>query len=111
VLVPDYNSSGRGAAGVALTFVAFAVAGTVGQSLLLTWLFNHTRGSVLLAVLGHASLNAGWGFVAVTRQTSITVFLVLAVAGAAVAIATRGRLGYRALEPKREDPASKTAAG
>ena len=108
VLVPDYNAAGRGAAGVAVTFVAFAVAGTVGQSLLLTWLFNHTRGSILLAVLGHASLNDGWAFVALTRQASITVFLVLAVAGAAVAIATRGRLGYRALPPARDKPGSKT---
>jgi membrane protease YdiL (CAAX protease family) len=94
VFVPDYNSAGRGPAGIALTFLAFAMAGTVGQSLLLTWLFNHTRGSVLLAVLAHASLNAGWLFVAPSRPASITVFLALAVAGAAVAIATRGRLGH-----------------
>ena len=99
VLVADYNHAGRDPAGVAVTFVVFAVAGTVGQSLLLTWLFNHSRGSVLLAVLAHASLNAGWLFVASTRQASIAVFLVLAVAGAGVAGATRGRLG--STQPRR----------
>jgi uncharacterized protein len=31
----------------------------VGQAFLLTWLFTHTRHSVLLAMLFHASLNAG----------------------------------------------------
>jgi membrane protease YdiL (CAAX protease family) len=98
VFVQNYNSAGRDPAGIAVTFFAFALAGTVGQSLLLTWLFNHARGSLLLAVLAHGSLNAGWLFVASTRQASITVFLVLAVAGAAAAVATRGRLGY---EPPR----------
>jgi membrane protease YdiL (CAAX protease family) len=37
-----------------LPFVLTAVAGTF----LYTWLFNHTRGSVLLAMLAHASGNA-----------------------------------------------------
>lgn len=30
---------------------------------------------MLLSVLAHASLNAGWGFVALTLQTSIIVFV------------------------------------
>jgi membrane protease YdiL (CAAX protease family) len=96
IFVTNYNSAGHGWTGIALTFTAFTLAGTVGQSLLLTWLFNHAKGSVLLAVLGHASLNAGWTFFAMSRQASITVFLLLLMAGAVVAVATRGRLGYRA---------------
>jgi len=30
----------------------------IGWSILFTWMYNHTQGSVLLAVLPHASLNA-----------------------------------------------------
>ena len=32
------------------------------QSLALTWLFNHTTGSVLLAMLAHASVNTALAF-------------------------------------------------
>ena len=110
VLVPGYNSSGREPAGVILTFVVFAVAGGVGQSLLLTWLFNNTRGSILLAMLAHGSMNAGRGFASSDQQATITVYLVLALAGAAVAVATHGRLGYRGTPPvpdPRDEPASR----
>ncbi len=31
----------------------------IGWSILFTWMYNNTRGSVLLAVLLHGSLNAG----------------------------------------------------
>ncbi|MBG6226489.1 membrane protease YdiL (CAAX protease family) [Arthrobacter sp. CAN_A2] len=99
VFVPDYNSSGRDPAGVILTFAVFVVAGAVGQSLLLTWLYNNTGGSILLLMLAHGSLNAGRGFAASTQQATITVSLVLAVAGAIVALSTRGRLGYRKALP------------
>jgi membrane protease YdiL (CAAX protease family) len=95
LFVPEYNSAGRDVAGIAVTFAAFTLAAAVGQSLLLTWLYNHTRGSLLLAVLAHASFNAGWGFVATNQQASITVFLVLLGTGALVALATRGRLGLK----------------
>jgi membrane protease YdiL (CAAX protease family) len=100
VFVADYNSAGTGWPGIALTFAAFVVGGAVGQSLLLTWLFNHTKGSVLLAILAHGSLNTAQAFfVATNREASITVFLLLLVAGLAVAAATRGRLGYGSLPP------------
>ena len=64
VFVPGYNSAGTGVASIAVSVLVFTAVGTVGQSLILAWLFNHTRGSVLLAVLAHASLDAGSGFVA-----------------------------------------------
>jgi membrane protease YdiL (CAAX protease family) len=107
VLVADYNSSGTGWAGIALTFAAFVVGGAVGQSLLLTWLFNHTKGSVLLAILAHGSLNTAQAFfVAMNREASITVFLLVLVAGLVLAAATRGRLGYGSLPPSEEKSSS-----
>ena len=66
--VPGYSSAGPGVVSIATSFLVFAAVGTVGQSPLLTGAFNHTRGSVLLARLAHASLNAGSGLVAPSRR-------------------------------------------
>lgn len=93
VLVPGYNSSGPGVASIATSLLVFTAFGAVGQSLILTWLFNNTRGSVLLAVLAHASLNAGEAF-APGRAGSMAVFVSLAVLGFAITMATRGTLSY-----------------
>lgn len=94
ILVPGYNSSGRGVASIASSVLVFTAIGAVGQSLLLTWLFNHTRGSVLLAVLAHASLNAGSGLVT-GRGPSLAVVGSFGVVGVVLALATRGTLSYR----------------
>jgi hypothetical protein len=95
VFVPGYSSAGPGVVGIATSFLVFTAVGTVGQSLLLTWLFSHTRGSVLLAVLAHASLNAGSGFVAPSRTASMAVLVSFGVVGIVVTLATRGTLSYR----------------
>lgn len=95
VLVPGYHSAGSDAASIALSLLVFAAVGSVGQSILLTWLFNHTRGSVLVAVLAHASLNAGDGFVAAGPTSSMLVLASFGVVGLVVAVSTRGTLSYR----------------
>lgn len=93
VLVPGYNAAGPGLAGAAVSLLVFTVVGAVGQALVLTWLFNQTRGSVLLAVLAHASLNAGTGFfVAPSTASSVAVWTSFGVVGLAVTLATRGTL-------------------
>ena len=93
-LVPGYNSAGSGVASIAVSVLVFTLVGAVGQSLFLTWLFNHTRGSVLLAVLAHASLNAGSGFVT-GRTASMAVLACFGVVGLGLVLATRGTLSYR----------------
>ncbi|MBK6872663.1 MAG: CPBP family intramembrane metalloprotease [Kineosporiaceae bacterium] len=94
ILVPGYNFAGAGVASIAGSVVVFTAAGTVGQSLLLTWLFNHTGGSVLLAVLAHASLNAGTALVA-GRTASMAVDVLFGVVGVVLVLATRGTLSYQ----------------
>jgi len=94
VLVPGYNGSGPGVASIAATVLVFTAVGAVGQSLLLTWLFNRTRGSVLLAVLAHASLDAASGFVT-GRTASMAVLALFGVVGLGLVLATRGTLSYR----------------
>jgi len=97
ILVPGYNSAGADAASIAGSVVVFTALGTVGQSLLLTWLFNHTGGSVLLAVLAHASLNAGTGLVT-GRTASMAVLASYGVVGLVLVLATRGTLSYRPVD-------------
>lgn len=90
LLVPGYNAAEPGLAGVAASLLLFTVFGTIGQALVLTWLFNQTRGSVFLAVLAHASLNAGTGFfVAPSTAASVAVWTSFGVVGLAVTMATR----------------------
>jgi uncharacterized protein len=95
VFVPGYNSAGSGLASIAASVLVFTAFGMVGQSVLLTWLFNHTRASVLLAVLAHASIDAASGFVATGWTASMAVFASFGIVGLVLALATRGSLGYR----------------
>jgi len=98
VLVPGYNSTGSGVVSIAVSVLVFTAVGAVGQSLLLTWLFNNTGGSVLLAVLAHASLNAGTEFVAPSGASSMAVWASFGVVGLVVVVATRGTLSYRPVD-------------
>jgi hypothetical protein len=65
------------------SFVSFAIS-TISLSVLFTWLYNHTRGSVLLAYMFHASVNT-WSQVFSLDRTigfidwSVTGSLVLVV--------------------------------
>jgi membrane protease YdiL (CAAX protease family) len=83
-----------GLSGVALTFIY-------------TWLFNNTKGSVLLATLAHASVDAffvGQFFGApIVSGASNLPFVTGSVPAALLLVSvTRGRLGYERY--RREDP-------
>ncbi len=94
-----------------MSVLVFTAVGTVGQSLLLTWLFNHTRGSVLIAVLAHASLNAGSGFVAPGRTGSMAVIASFGVVGLVLTFATRGKLSYLPADTPSAREASASGLG
>ena len=77
-------------------FVAYLVL-VLSLSVLLSWVYNGSHGSVLLAILGHNGLN--WALVAAGAVTGGAVAsnwpaaLGLALLAAAAIIVTRGRLG------------------
>lgn len=84
----------------AITLFAFACQ-IVAQAIIITWLFNHTRGSVMLAIAIHAAGNAGAGsfltlFPSLFPHPVIPVVYEIGVIVVAIVIvvATRGRLGY-----------------
>jgi hypothetical protein len=52
--LPLWSMEGAGMAGPPLsTYILY----TVGETLLITWLFNRSRGSVLAAILAHTMTN------------------------------------------------------
>jgi membrane protease YdiL (CAAX protease family) len=73
----------------------------LGLTPTMTWLFNRTRGSVLVAILAHGSVNTALQMVPAQLFPTLAVTLVpVAVAFAVVALVlivmTRGRLGLAA---------------
>jgi hypothetical protein len=88
-----------------LQFVAFAVA----LSVVVTWLFNKTNGSLPLAIVAHVSNNTFVSLVLFSMFTDLPERAALLgglIGFGAVAlvlvVATRGRLGYRPEQPHEE---------
>jgi membrane protease YdiL (CAAX protease family) len=88
---------------------ALNIAVSLAIAIPLTWIFNHAKGSILIAVLFHASLNAtpAWMSALIPSYPAdaagkivMTFYFAAAVA---LILMTRGRLGYVA------DPAERTA--
>jgi membrane protease YdiL (CAAX protease family) len=50
VWVPGYDGAGSGFVGILVAFAAFTVS-TLALAIIFTWVFNHTRGSLLLLLL------------------------------------------------------------
>ncbi|HJZ54002.1 MAG TPA: type II CAAX endopeptidase family protein [Gemmataceae bacterium] len=86
--------------GTVLDFVRFTLA-LIALTYIIQWIVNHTRGSVLMAILTHASWNTFYAalvklFPAPAVIDSYLNLTVAAWAAAGVIIAlTRGRLGYQ----------------
>jgi membrane protease YdiL (CAAX protease family) len=98
-LVPAWaaSSGGGGLSGIVL-FVLAAVA----FSVVLSWVFNNTRASLLLAVLVHTSIDAfsaTMGTVYPAAAASAWPMIIgFGVAAVVLIAATRGRLGYDQLQ-------------
>lgn len=94
VFVPDYDNADPGFVNVALMFLVFTGGLTIGFSVILTWLVNNARGSVLLAMLAHGSVNAAFSFAPTTALPSAIGFSAIGLVALIIVVATRGQLGY-----------------
>jgi membrane protease YdiL (CAAX protease family) len=82
------------------------------------WVFNNTKGSVLMAILIHASWNTFYSAALIQLFPAPSVlgsYLNLTIAAGALALVivalTRGRLGYEHYRQEaEEDPAPATAS-
>ena len=99
-MVPTWAASSGGSSPLAIVkFVLFAIAATI----IMTWVFNNTKGSVLMAILVHASINAPFLPFSVLLGPAEAMNSMLLGFGAlalVVVALTRGRLGYQHYQPE-----------
>jgi uncharacterized protein len=100
-LIPSQDLGDIPPRGTVLDFIVFALA-LMGLRLIIIWVVNNTRSSVLMAILVHASWNTFYAAALVQLFRAPAVlgsYLNLMMAAWALAIVvvavTRGRLGYR----------------
>lgn len=104
--LPDFLTASKGGGeGIGLVtfvtnFLIFTVA-VVSLSMIMTWLYNHTQGSLFMAILAHASVDApevaGWTalFPAVSMiGLHWAILVAFGIPAVLILILTRGRLGY-----------------
>jgi uncharacterized protein len=106
-LIPGVYIPGAGLEAVGIAFAQFLVI-EVAMAVIFTWLFNHTRASVLLAIMLHAGLNSAWAVQGVQQSVLASAQWPAKMVGygifaLAVLALTRGRLGYRR-DPSSEAP-------
>jgi membrane protease YdiL (CAAX protease family) len=107
-LIPSQDLTDIPPRGTVLDFVVFALA-LMGLRLVMQWVFNNTKGSVLMAILIHASWNTFYSAALIQLFPAPSVlgsYLNLTIAAGALALVvvvlTGGRLGYRQGEEEEE---------
>jgi hypothetical protein len=103
-----------GGAGV-LSICEF-ILGTVSIAVVISWVFNHTRGSLLIAILMHATVDASGSTAAATGlfpeqwmqlHENLALLVGVGVVALLLIVVTRGRLGYpRVSSPPEAVPVS-----
>ncbi|MGZ6315450.1 MAG: CPBP family glutamic-type intramembrane protease, partial [Candidatus Limnocylindrales bacterium] len=96
-LMPEWADQNGGLSAATL---AIFVATVLSVAVILTWIFNHTGGSLLLAMLAHSSVNTSQVMLNQLFPGAATSDLAGLIGFGVVAIAlivlTRGHLGYGA---------------
>jgi uncharacterized protein len=104
--LPDFLTSaqgggpGTGASTFLVNFPTFLLL-VLSIAIIITWVFNHTKGSVFISVLVHASINTPQVvFVPLIFAVSVTTLNIAALIGFGVPallviILTKGQLGYQ----------------
>jgi uncharacterized protein len=111
--LPDFLTSAQGGGpgtgwGTFFTNLPIFVLLVVALNIVMAWVFNHTRGSLFIMILLHASINTAGILPALFPAANIPAFTLadLALLMAAtvpallIVILTRGRLGYQPGEEK-----------
>ncbi len=108
--LPDFltaskgGGEGTGFATFLTNFPIFTLA-VISLSVIMTWLYNHTQGSLFIAILAHASVDApevaGW----ITLFPAVSmigmhwaILIAFGIPAMLILILTRGRLGYRSIQ-------------
>jgi uncharacterized protein len=98
---PQYFTKTFAAAngGLSVSGVIVFLLAVVSFSVLITWAFNNTGGSLLIAILIHTAINFTQGLTSdlfpAAAYNEVVVVAVFGTAAVIVVIATRGRLGFK----------------
>jgi uncharacterized protein len=96
-LLPSFASENGGFTPSGLGVFALAA---ISFSVIITWVFNHTRGSLLLAILLHTAINFSQGLTSdlfpAARFNEVVPVVAFGLTAFAIVVVTRGRLGYSA---------------
>jgi uncharacterized protein len=99
--LPLYLSDwGGGAGGLQ---IGEAILGNVGITMVITWVFNHTQGSLLITILMHAALDAFgvdsalnlFSLAWVQKHGDLALLIGFGVVALVLVVVTGGRLGYQ----------------
>jgi uncharacterized protein len=97
-----------------ITFVEYLI-GLMGVSFVMSWVFNNTGGSVLMAILLHAAFDAAFAFAVLFPSAkadispislTLGIAIVFSIAALVIIIATRGQLSYQRYQREVELPAT-----
>ncbi len=102
--VPGFNGAGTDFVGIIIPFGEFIIS-ALAMSVLFTWVFNNTRGSLLLAILLHASIDTAAPTFA-SPLVFLMVYASIVVVALVIIVATRGRLSYERYQREMVLPAS-----
>lgn len=92
--------------------IAVFLLTVLSVAIIMTWIFNHTQGSLLLAMAAHASVNTAQVMV-VNRlfpqlaSTEVNALIGFGITALVLILVTRGRLGYPSA--RTEEQAASTA--
>jgi membrane protease YdiL (CAAX protease family) len=111
-LIPAYGKqvsygAGPGFVGIIVPFGIFAL-GIIAATIIITWAFNHTKGSMLLAMLIHASndsfpLSSLFPQTASGDQRRVAMLLGYGVLALVILAVTRGKLGYQSSDAAQRE--------
>jgi membrane protease YdiL (CAAX protease family) len=105
-LVPSWAASSGGGGVLGITVFIVTV---IPFTIVITWVFNNTRASVLLAILVHTSIDAftvplGEIFPARAVSSALPLFIGFGVVVVVLIVVTRGRLDYERLAEAQSPP-------
>ncbi len=94
-MMPDWAAQNGGFRPASVAIYTLSV---IPLTVILTWVFNNTRGSILLAILTHASINAFSVYAArlfpAEAESQLYGIIGFGTAAVLILVLTRGRLGY-----------------
>ena len=110
--LPDFLTSAQGGGpgtgwGTFFTNLPIFVVMVVAISIVMTWVFNHTRGSLFIMLLLHASINTSGILpelfpapnIPAMTLANLALLIAITVPALLIVILTRGRLGYPSEQP------------